>query len=131
MIKDFFSKSLLKYAIVGALSNILAYCLYLALTYFELSPQSAISILYPAAVIISYSGHKKYSFSHTGEHIKTVIKFLIVHLIGYLISIQMQNYFHDQLQIPHQYVQVVVIITVAFFLYVNFNYFVFNKKDEH
>lgn len=119
---------ILRYVTVGVASNLLGYLIYLLLTWLWLDPKVAVSMLYPFGAITAYFGHAKYSFSHEGRHMKSMPRYILTHMIGYLANISILYIFVDKLLFPHQLVQMVAVVIVAGILFFLFRYFVFSNQ---
>lgn len=121
------SNQLIKYGLVGIISNSIGYLIYFILTYLWISPQVAITILYFIGALIGFFGNKKFTFSHQGSQFTAGIRYLITHFIGYLFNLFILFIGVNQLGYPHQIVQIFAIFIVAVFLFLSFKYFVFTE----
>lgn len=117
----------MRYGIVGLLTNLAGYLVYLLITYLGMEPKKAITLLYPFGVMLGFLGNRKWTFSHDGYWLKTSVRFLIAHFIGYFINLTLLAIFVDYLGYAHQWVQAVVIFIVAGYLFLSFKFFVFVK----
>ena len=61
-------RQFIRYGIVGLLSNLLGYMIYLLITWLGVDPKLTVTLFYPLAATIAYSGHAQYSFSYKGGH---------------------------------------------------------------
>lgn len=120
--REFFS-----FGLVGLSSNLVAYFIYLFITYFGMPPKTAMTIIYISAASIGYFGHKKITFNHSGNVLKSLTKYLTAHCLGYLLNLFLLFYFVDIQGFPHELVQIFAIFTVAMFLFFSFKFFVFNN----
>jgi putative flippase GtrA len=118
---------MLRYGMVGALTNFLGYLIYLLITALWLDPKVAVTLMYPIGALIGYAGHARYSFAYSGRNSYGFLRYVIAHLIGYGVNIGLLYFFSDRLGYAHQLVQAVAIVVVAGVLYVLFRYFVFPK----
>lgn len=116
-----------KYAVVGILNSLLGYLIYLLLTSFWLDPKVAITFMYPIGAVIGYYGNAKYVFFYNSHHSHALVRYFIVHLIGYGTNMGLLYLFWNQLGYPHQLVQAVAIVVVAGMLFLFFRYFVFSE----
>ena len=121
-------RQLIRYGIVGAVSNLAGYLIYLLITWFGVDPKITVTMLYPVGAIMGYFGHSKYSFSSQGGHFVGFMKYTFAHLLGYLLNVSILFFFVDKLLFPHQAVQLVAIFVVAGFLFTIFKFFVFPPK---
>ena len=115
----------LRYAVVGASSNLAGYLIYLAITWLGVEPKAAMTALYLVGATVSFAGNRYWTFSHKGNAAASLVRFGIAHVLGYLLNLTLLVIFVDRLGYPHQWVQAVAIFVVAFFLFVAFRLFVF------
>ena len=118
----------LRYLVVGAVSNLIGYLIYLLLTWLWLDPKVAVTLLYPIAAFIGYFSHRKYSFAFSGFHFGAMTRYVVAHLIGYATNVSILYVFSDVLGYAHQLVQAVAVFVVAGVLFLLFRYFVFPQK---
>ena len=116
---------LIRYGVVGLLTNLAGYLVYLLVTWLWLEPKLAVTVLYPVGVIAGYFGHARYSFTYQGRATSGLARYLIAHAIGYGTNVSLLYVFSDLLHFPHQAVQACAIFIVAGVLFVQFKFFVF------
>jgi len=116
---------LIRYGVVGLLTNLAGYGIYLLLTWLWLEPKLAVTLLYPVGVIAGYFGHARYSFSYQGRATSGMSRYFIAHAIGYGVNVSLLYVFSDVLRYPHQAVQAAAIFIVAAILFLLFKFFVF------
>lgn len=117
-----------KYGVVGILNTLLGYLIYLFLTWFWLDPKIVVMLMYPIGAVTAYFGHARYSFSYNGNHLHSVLRYIIAHLIGCAINVGMLYLFWNRLGFSHQLVQAVAIVVGAVILFFLFRIFVFPKR---
>lgn len=117
--------SLVRYALVGMISNACGYAVYLLVTWLGVPPLVAMSLLYCVGAMIGFFGNRKWAFSHQGEAWSSLVRYWIAHGIGYGLNFSMLYIFADRLGYPHQLVQAAAVFVVAGFLFVTFRLFVF------
>jgi putative flippase GtrA len=115
----------LRYAVVGVLSNLSGYLVYLTITWQGVEPKTAMTGLYIVGAMVSFMGNRRWTFSHEGNAAASLVRFGIAHVLGYLLNLTLLVIFVDRLGYPHQWVQAAAIFIVAFFLFVAFRLFVF------
>ena len=120
-------RQLIRYGVVGVVSNATIFCLYLFITFHGLEPKMAMTLVYIIGVFIGFIGNRKWTFAHRGNAIYAALRYLLAHLLGYLLNFLILFIFVDHLGYAHQWVQAVAIIIVAGFLFIIFKYFVFTK----
>jgi putative flippase GtrA len=121
---------LLRYGLVGVVTNLALYSFYLLITYLGMEPKRAMTVAYIAGALIGFVGHRQWTFAHKGALLGSGARYCIAHFCGYLINFIILLTFVDKLGYPHQWVQASAIFVVAGFLFVTFRYFVF-PKTEH
>lgn len=119
---------LFSYVLVGVLSNLAGYFLYLFLTYLGCTPKLTMTTLYGVGAVFSFFANRRFTFRHDG-HIGAVgIRFLLAYALGYLLNLLLLVLFVDVLGFAHQLVQAVAIVVVAIFLFVVCRLFVFVQR---
>jgi len=123
---------LLRYAIVGILTNATGYGTYLFITWLGVEPKATMSAIYLFAASLGYFGHRQWSFSHQGSIVKSAYKYGLVHFSGYFINFVLLYVFVDLYHYPHQLIQACAVVVVAAYLFIMFRCFVFsNKKTKY
>lgn len=119
---------LIRYGIVGLANNALLYVGYLALVHFGSGEKLAMSLIYIIGVVTSYAANYRWTFSQRKNR-GALVRYLQMHLTGYLINFILLYVFVDKLLYPHQLVQIFAIIIVAFFGFFTCKYFVFRERS--
>ena len=122
-----FMPQLIRYGLVGVVSNTAIYFVYLLITYLGLEPKTAMTLVYIVGAIIGFIGNRKWTFAHHGDFSSAAFRYVPAHLFGYLLNFLILFTFVDRLGYAHQWVQAVAIIIVAGFLFIVFKYFVFRE----
>lgn len=122
-------RQLIRYGLVGVVSNLTMYFVYLLITYLGVEPKKAMTLVYIIGASIGFVGHRKWSFSHRGNATRAAVRYAAAHLSGYMLNFLILFTFVDRLGYAHQGVQAVAIIAVAGFLFIIFKYFVFPEKN--
>jgi putative flippase GtrA len=118
-------RQLLRYAIVGAASNLLCYVIYLGLTRLGLGPKLAMTLLYAVGLLQTFVFNKKWTFEHGGSHSKVFFRYCAAYGLGYVINIGVLFILVDLRGYPHQLVQGVMILSLALMLFLIQKYWVF------
>ena len=121
---------LLRYGIVGIASNASIYVLYLVITWLGVGPKVAMTALYLLGVAQSFVFNKKWSFRFAGSTTPALVRYVIVYAIGYGVNLMALMVFVDQLALPHQPVQGVMIVVVAGLLFLAQRYWVFPQTSR-
>ena len=122
---------LMRYGIIGIVSNLFIYLLYIIITYKDVQPKIAMTFLYFIGAIISFFANKKFTFNYKSKLFGSLARYLVAHFFGYLINIIILIIFVDKIGYPHQIVQGIAIFAVAGFLFVCFKFFVFRDFPLH
>jgi len=121
-------RQLIRYGVVGVVSNAAIYFVYLLITYLGVEPKAAMTLVYIIGASIGFIGNRKWTFSHRGDSTIAALRFALAHLFGYLLNFLILLTFVDRLGYNHQWVQAVAIIIVAGVLFIIFKRFVFREK---
>ncbi len=116
---------LMRYAIVGVISNAIGYSIYLLITWLGAGPKITMTLLYAVGTGAAYFGNRRWTFGHTGAALPSIIKFCLAYGAGYGINWALLAYFVDHAHYPHQWVQAVAIFVVAGFLFLTLRLLVF------
>lgn len=121
-------RQLFSYASIGVITNLAGYGLYLLLASFWGAPKLAMTVLYSLGAAISFIANRRFTFHHDGRIGLAGARFLIAHVLGYLLNLLLLVLFVDWLGFAHQLVQAIAIIVVATFLFILFRVFVFAQQ---
>lgn len=119
---------LIRYGLVGLVSNLTIYFVYLLLAYRGIEPKMAMTLMYIIGALIGFVGNRKWTFTHRGSSFLAATRYAISHLLGYFLNYSILFILVDQLGYAHQWVQAAAIIIVAGFLFIVFKYFVFRER---
>lgn len=121
-------QQLIRYGLVGVASNAAIYFVYLLITHLGVEPKTAMTLVYIIGASIGFVGNRKWTFAHRGDSSSAAMRYVLAHLLGYLLNFMILFTFVDRLGYAHQWVQAVAIIIVAGFLFIVFKYFVFRER---
>lgn len=121
-------RQLIRYGLVGVMSNTVTYLSYLLLTYLGVEPKAAMTLVYIIGASIGFVGNRKWTFSHRGDFGSAAQRYVAAHASGYLLNLLILLTFVDRLGYAHHWVQGVAMVVVAGFLFVVSKYFVFSRK---
>lgn len=119
---------LYKFIFIGVISNLILYFAYLVVTQYGIGNKVAMSMLYILGVLQTFFFNRKWTFSHHGDQNSAFLRYLFVYGIGYFINLIALVIFVDRLGYPHQWVQGIMILLVAIFLFVMQKIWVFRIK---
>lgn len=122
------ARQLVRYALIGVLTNVIGYVLYLLITYSGGTPKLTMTGMYAVGVVVSFFANRKFTFRHDGHIGAAGIRFLFAYFLGYLLNLLLLVIFVDRMGFPHQLVQAVAIVVVALFLFALLRLFVFAQR---
>ena len=125
---DKFMRQLIRYGLVGVLSNAAIYSVYLLITYLRVEPKTAMTLVYIIGASIGYIGNRKWTFAHRGNSTSAALRYGLAHVFGYLLNLLILYVMVDRLGYSHQWVQAAAILVVAVFLFVVIKSFVFHER---
>ena len=121
-------RQLIRYGVVGVVSNATIYFVYLLITYLGVEPKTAMTLVYIIGAAIGFIGNRKWTFAHRGDFSSAAFRYVLAHLFGYLLNFLILFTFVDRLGYAHQWVQAMAIMIIAGFLFIVFKYFVFRER---
>ncbi len=120
---------LFRYGVVGVVSNLIAYLIFLSLTHFGVEVKLSMTLVYLGAATFSFFGNKKWTFAQDGHWLSSGGRYVIAHVMGYLINFILLMIFVDHIGYPHEWVQAAAIFVVAVFLFITFKFIVFAETE--
>lgn len=120
---------LTRYALVGIVSNLAGYLVYLMVTYLGATPKLTMTFLYGVGAAIGYIGNRNVTFAHKGSLLGSGIRYFMAHCFGYFINLSILIMFVDKFGYAHQWVQAIAIFVVAGFLFIAIKFFVFTDLN--
>lgn len=121
---------LVRYGMVGIVSNGAGYLAYLLITHMGGTPKLTMTALYVMGATLGFFGNRNLTFAHSGSYLRSASRYFLMHAIGYLINFAVLLICVDRLGYPHQPVQAASILLVAAFLFTSFKLFVFSSGSE-
>jgi putative flippase GtrA len=116
---------IIRYGIVGLLSNTVGYLIYLLITFLGVGPRVAMTGLYVLGAVTGFIGSRNWTFLDQGPLSASIVRYGIAHSLGYALNFSLLVLFVDKLGFRHQWVQGASILIVAGFLFLMFRFFVF------
>lgn len=123
-------RQFLRYVMVGLASNAIIYATYLVLTRLGIGPKLAMSLLYGVGVLQTFVFNKKWSFRFDGAAAPALVRYATAYALGYVVNLSALMLFVDQMGLPHQWVQVAMIVVVAVMLFLAQRYWVFPQPSR-
>ena len=124
------SKEFVRYAVIGATTNVFGFLLYVLFTTLGISPVLTISIFYPIHIGLAFFLNKKWTFSHEGRISNSAVKYLIAYLGCYVLNVYVLKFFSAYLGYSHLIVQAIAILVIAILLFLAQKYWVFRVRSS-
>lgn len=115
----------LRFGIVGLVSNILLYLLYLLGTAYGFGHKTTMTLLFAVGTLQTFLFNKRWSFEHRDGSRTSFAKYVFIYCLAYLLNLAALWVFVDHLSLPHQIVQGVMIPTIAVMLFLLQKFWVF------
>jgi putative flippase GtrA len=119
---------LVRYGIVGLVTNALMFGSYLLLSAVGVGPKTALTLLYVPGVILGFMGNRTFTFRHAGELPASLGRYLATYAFGYLFSFAALFLFVDVLQWHADLVSLAVIFSSAGILFLLQRIWVFPRR---
>jgi putative flippase GtrA len=118
----------LRYAMVGLVSNLTLYFAYLGLTILGIEPKIAMSVVYALGVAQTFLFNRTWSFRHDGEPHGAFARYVATYGFGYLLNLAVLWITVDQMGLPHEVVQGIMILSLAVIFFVLQKFWVFRPS---
>lgn len=119
----------LRFSIIGLVSNVVLYLLYLLLVNVGIDPKLVVSILYILGLSCTFVLNKRWSFSHRGDWGKTGVRYVSFYGGLYFTNILILMLFVDFLEFPHAFIQAIVVIVFIPIVFLVQRYWVFRNNS--
>ena len=123
-------RQFLRYAVIGLGSNVILYLAYLLLTSFGLGHKTAMTLVYGVGTLQTFLLNRRWTFDDRRETHSTFFRYIITYTLGYLFNLGVLYILVDEVGLPHQMVQGVLIFVVAVFLFLLQKYWVFSGAQK-
>ena len=118
-----------RFVVVGLMSNLVLYLLYLAITGIGVGSKLAMTLLYIVGALQSFLFNQRWSFGHRGRVGPAFARYVGALGMGYAVNLTGLMLFVDLLAQPHQLVQGVMVLVVAVMLFIAQRYWVFPQAS--
>lgn len=115
----------LRFGIVGLISNLLIFIIYLALTEIGLGHKSAMSLLFTVGVVQTFALNKRWTFECEGFLRVSFFRYGIIYVLAYFLNLLGLLILVDTLDYPHQVIQGLMILIIALMLFLLQKFWVF------
>ncbi len=120
-----FNNSFIRYSIVGVLTVIIDYMLlYISFSLFNIEQNLSITLSYISASLFNFFMHKKYTFKSTDKASKEILKFVVIGVISYIITIVLINYLVE-LGLNIYFAKLITVIFTFINVYIISKYYIY------
>jgi putative flippase GtrA len=91
--------------------------------------KTAMTLLYAIGILQTFIFNKSWTFKHHGERSLPFIKYISSYMAGYVINLMGLIVFVDNVGLPHQLVQGIMVLVVAMFLFLMQKFWVFKGVE--
>lgn len=121
---------LIRFGLVGLISNLVIYMMYLAITYAGAEHKLAMTLLFAVGTLQTFFFNKQWTFKHRGNLQQALVKYVVIYGIAYLLNLLALFFLVDHIGYPHQLVQGVTVFALALMLFITLRHWVFaNSRD--
>ena len=120
-------RQLVRYALVGLVSNALLYLAYLALTRLGIEPKLAMTLSFVAGVTYTFLMNGRWTFAHRGNKRHAYTRYWIIYGVAYILNLALLSLFVDVLGYKHQFVQGTLVCGIAVLLFLLQKFWVFRE----
>lgn len=107
-----------RYALVGLLSNLMLYLCYILLTSLKVDYRMSMTAIYVIGTLSTYFFNKKWTFQHSGKVKKTLIKYSVTYVIGYVFNFTLLWFSVEKLGVIHEISQAILIFLTALLIFI-------------
>ena len=119
-------RQLLRFIIVGCLSNGVAYLIYAWLSN-QCKPIVAMSWLYLIGFCLSFLGNKRFTFQDNSRDIYPLVRFTVMHIVLFAFQFTTHYFFVSVFGLPHLVIQAGLMVLVGCMAFVLSRRFVFTN----
>ena len=122
----------IRFLIVGTLTNVSLYLVYLLITWFAVEHKLAMTLVYISGVIMGFMLNRNWTFRHHGHISHGFIRYSVIYTAGYFVNLIGLYLLVDIAGYPHQIIQLLISILLAIIFFILLRSWVFhNKKKEN
>ena len=119
---------LIRFALVGLVSNLLIYATYLLITALGTGHKTAMTVLYVTGVCMTFVFNRNWTFTHDGHVTKAFLGYVALYAVGYVANFGVLYALVDRLGYDHRWVQGTMIIVLAVFFFTAQKFLVFRSR---
>jgi putative flippase GtrA len=117
-----------KFIFIGVLSNLISYVFFLImLNIMKINYLFSLSVLFIVALFINFFFNRNWTFRSNLSYKTSIIKFLIVYIIGYLLNIVSMFFLVDKLGKSPETMQIMMICFLTLYYFLLNKYYIYKK----
>lgn len=116
---------MLRFGVVGVVSNLLLFLFYLALTSAGLGHKLAMSLAYLAGVLQGFFLQRSWTFRHRGLVGRSLARYVVAYAVGFALNYTALIWLVDGLGFPHAWVQAAAVFCLAAVFFLLQKYWIF------
>lgn len=120
-------RQLIRYGIVGVMTNVSAYVIFLIIVWLGFPPKLAMTVLYFTCTTFSFLGMKHWAFANQERSgiYKIIFRFFSVYILGYVLNLMLLTEFAEQFGYSYQVAQAIAIVFMVAYFFIALKLFVF------
>ena len=120
----------IRFLIVGILTNVSLYLIYLLITWLAVDHKIAMTLVYISGVITGFMLNRNWTFRHHGRVSHGFIRYTAIYAAGYFANLIGLYLLVDIAGYPHQIIQLLISILLAIIFFVLLRLWVFHNKQN-
>jgi putative flippase GtrA len=121
-------QQLVRYGIVGLVSNAVLYGAYLLLSAAGVGHKASMTSVYCAGVLGTFLFNRRWTFAHTGAIPGAMFRYIATYAIGYVFNVVSLAVMVDYAGLPHQWVMLVLVFACAGIIFLLQRYWCFPTR---
>lgn len=121
------NREVVRFGIVGLVSNVVLYLLYLLFTAHGIGHKVAMTLLFTVGTLQTFFFNKHWTFSFRGFEKSIFTKYVVIYGIAYTTNLAGLVLLVDHLRFNHEIVQGIMIIAIAILLFLIQKHWVFRN----
>lgn len=106
-------RQLLRYAVIGLLSNAGLYAAYLLLSWSAMGHKTAMTVVYCMGMFATFVFNRSWAFGHAGAIPQALLRYTATYAFGYMFNIAALFLLVDMAGLPHRWVVLALILISA------------------
>ena len=123
-------RRLFRYGLVGIISNLSLFGVYLILTHFWNYPEIVSGFLFFCGIAGTYIFNRNWSFESHQSHKSGILKYFTAYIVGLFVQLGSLALMFRLLNFPHQVAQLFAVGFAAITIYCILNFWVFRQEDN-